>query len=662
MFSRSQSGLPATVQGWNYSHIIIEDVTPAVEGGRYPVKRVVGEPCVVEADVFREGHQILRVVVQWRCERDEGFAEAPMISLGNDRWRGEFAPSENARYFYGIEAWTDIFASWLADFTKKARSGRDIGSDLLEGILYLEAIAKHANPADADFLSRCIANLKENQVHVVATVDTLSDPRIAEIAAHVADRAGVTRLDPFLELIVDRPKARFSSWYEMFPRSQSSAPDRQGTFREAESRLPGIRDLGFDVLYLPPIHPIGRTNRKGPGNSLNGGNRAVGSPWAIGNEAGGHTAIDPALGTIADFERFVATARRLGIETALDFAVQSSPDHPWVREHPEWFSHRPDGSIKYAENPPKEYQDIYPIDFDTPDRRGLLAELHRVIEFWIDRGVTIFRVDNPHTKPIAVWQWLIRTIQAAHPEIIFLAEAFTRPKVMRALAKAGFTQSYTYFTWRNSKAELIEYMTELSQSPMREYFRPNFFTNTPDILPPILQSGGRPSFKLRLVLAATLSPSYGIYSGFELCENQAVPGTEEYLNSEKYEVKVRDWNAPGNINEFIAQVNAIRVHNPALQELSNLRFLPIDNDQIVFYSKATTNMDNVLLVAVNLDPVNVQSGTGVVPPEAIGANAGQSFRVKDLITGEVYTWAEHNYVRLDPLIQPAHVLRVEELL
>jgi starch synthase (maltosyl-transferring) len=662
MLSQSQSPLPPIAQDWNISHIVIEDVTPSVERGRYPVKRVVGEPCVIEADIFREGHQILRAVVQWRCERVESLAEAPMIPLGNDRWRGEFVPLENARYLYGIEAWTDIFGSWLADFVKKARAGRDIQSDLLEGTSYLDAIGRHASGADAEFVSQCIARIKENRDRISPVLDTLSDPRLAEIAIHLADRTGATRLEPMLEVVVDRPKARFSSWYEMFPRSQTSSPNRIATFREAEARLPDIRDLGFDVLYLPPIHPIGRTNRKGPGNSLNGGNGAVGSPWAIGNEAGGHTAIDPALGTIQDFERFVGTAKRLGLEIALDFAVQSSPDHPWVREHPEWFSHRPDGSIKYAENPPKEYQDIYPIDFDTTDRHGLLAELHRVIEFWIDRGVTIFRVDNPHTKPIAVWQWLIRTTQTLHPEIIFLAEAFTRPKLMMSLAKVGFTQSYTYFTWRNSKAELTEYMTELSQSSMREYFRPNFFTNTPDILPPILQTGGRLSFKLRLVLAATLSPSYGIYSGFELCENQAVPGTEEYLNSEKYEVKVRDWYAPGNIKEFIAQVNAIRANNPALHELSNIRFLASDNDQILFYSKATRGMENVLLIAVNLDPANVQSGNGVVTPDAIGATPGQSFRVKDLLTGDVYTWSESNFVRLDPLVRPAHILRVEELL
>jgi starch synthase (maltosyl-transferring) len=659
MSSHDQSHLPAVMQERRLSHIVIDDVSPSTDSGRYPIKRVIGEPCVVEADIFRDGHQILRAVLQWRVQREEDFAESRMTPIGNDRWRGEFIPTENTRYIYRIEAWTDIFASWLADFSKKVTANRDVSSDRLEGIAYLEAILRHADGTDAEVIRLCLDRVR--RVEPVSALDALSDPRVAEVAAAVSDRFGATRSDPPLELVVDRPKARFSSWYEMFIRSQGSDPAKPATFREAESRLADIRDLGFDVLYLPPIHPIGRTNRKGPGNSLSASNGAVGSPWAIGNEAGGHTAVDPALGTIADFERFVATARRLGLEVALDFAVQSSPDHPWVREHPSWFQHRPDGSIKYAENPPKEYQDIYPIDFDTPDQRELVEELHRVLKFWIDHGVTIFRVDNPHTKPIAVWGWLIKAIQSAHPEVIFLAEAFTRPKIMKSLAKAGFTQSYTYFTWRNSKAELIEYLTELSQSPVREYCRPNFFVNTPDILPPILQTGGRPAFKQRLVLAATLSPAYGIYSGFELCENQAVPGTEEYLASEKYEIKVRNWNAPENIKEYIAKINSIRFANPALQELTNLCFLSTDNVQVLSYCKTARHSNNVMIIAVNLDPSNVQSCSVVVPPELVGASAGQQYRVKDLISGRSFVWSERNYVRLDPGIEPAHILRVEEV-
>ncbi len=648
--------LPPLAGNWQVGHIIIEDVTPSIDGGRYPVKRVVGEPCVVEADIFREGHQLLRASVRWRRKEDESFFEAPMESIGNDRWRGQFIPNENTRYVYAVEAWTDVFGSWLADFVKKAQAGREIHSDLLEGVDYLGSIMRHANGADRDLVESAIRGLKQN-VHGDRALDILSDERLAEVALRVSDRFGDARSEPLLELVVDRPKARFSTWYEFFVRSQSNDPERVGTFRDAEDRLPYLRDLGFDVLYLPPIHPIGRTNRKGPGNSLNGDSQSVGSPWAIGNESGGHTAIDPALGTLADFDRFVSTADRLGIEVALDFAIQTSPDHPWVREHPDWFSQRPDGSIKYAENPPKEYQDIYPINFDTNDQRGLLQELFRVVDFWISHGIHIFRVDNPHTKPIAFWEWLIRNVQREHPEVIFLAEAFTRPKLMKVLAKAGFTQSYTYFTWRNSKYDLTEYMTELTTSPVRDYLRPNFFTNTPDILPPILQSGNPAAFRLRLFLAATLSSSYGIYSGFELCESQAVPNTEEYSHSEKYEIKVRDWNAPNNIKEFVARMNRVRRDNPALQQLADFNVLDTDNDQILFYAKTNSDMTNVLLMPVNLDPINVQICTAVVPP---ALSASTRYRVRDLLTGATYDWSERNYVRLDPAQQPGHILRIEQ--
>jgi starch synthase (maltosyl-transferring) len=650
------SHLPPLGGDWHVGHIIIEDVTPSIDGGKYPVKRVVGEPCIVEADIFREGHQLLQASVRWRRREDESFLEAPMESIGNDRWRGQFMPNVNTRYVYAVEAWTDVFGSWLADFVKKAQAGRDIRSELLEGIDYLNALQRHTKGLDQEIVESAIRGLQQNG-RVDHALDVLSDERLAEVALRVSDRFGDVRSEPLLELVVDRPKARFSTWYEFFVRSQSNDPERIGTFRDAEDRLSYIRDLGFDVLYLPPIHPIGHTNRKGPGNSLNGDSHSVGSPWAIGNEDGGHTAIDPALGTIADFDRFVSTANRLGIEIALDFAIQTSPDHPWVREHPEFFSKRPDGSIKHAENPPKEYQDIYPINFDTNNLRGLLQELFGVVDFWIGHGIRIFRVDNPHTKPIAFWEWLIRNIQREHPEVIFLAEAFTRPKLMKVLAKAGFTQSYTYFTWRNTKAELAEYMRELTQTPVREYLRPNFFTNTPDILPHILQSGNPAAFRLRLFLAATLSSCYGIYSGFELCESQAVPNTEEYAHSEKYELKPRDWNASNNIKEFIARINRIRRENPALQQLVSLKILDTDSDQILFYVKTDPDMTNVLLMPVNLDPSNVQICTAVVPPALSGS---ARYRVRDLLTGATYEWSERNYVRLDPAQQPGHILRIEQ--
>jgi len=643
------------------SHIVIEDVTPSVDCGRYPAKRIAGESCVVEADIFRDGHQVLRAAVKWRRKQDEVFDEAPMLLFDNDRWRGEFRPTDNTRYVFTIEAWTDLFASWLADFTKKVKAERPIASDVLEGIALVEKMILNARGDDRELLERALTRLRKTKDGSTA-LEAIGDAEISAAAGRAGERFGMTRFEPFLELVVDREKARFGTWYEMFVRSQGSKAGKPGTFRDAERRLPELRDLGFDVVYLAPIHPIGHTNRKGPDNAVNGGANSPGSPWAIGSEAGGHIAIDPSIGTLGDFDRFNATAHRLGIEVALDFAIQCSPDHPWVREHPDWFRHRPDGSIKYAENPPKQYEDIYPIDFDTADQRGLLEEMLRIVTFWREHGVKIFRVDNPHTKPVQFWNWLINEVQTIHPEVIFLAEAFTRPKMMKALAKAGFTQSYTYFTWRNSKLELTEYLTELTQTPMREYFRPNFFTNTPDILPPILQSGERAAFKMRLLLAATLSPSYGIYSGFELCESQAIPGTEEYLNSEKYQMKVRDWNQAGNIKEFIGRVNKIRHDNPALQQFLNLQFLSTDNDQIIFFAKAAPDKDNVILVAVNLDPLHAQACTALVPAEVIGVAPGRSYRVTDLLTGSGYVWSDRNYVRLDPAVESAHILRVEKRL
>jgi starch synthase (maltosyl-transferring) len=644
------------------AHIIVEAVEPCVDNGSHPAKRIVGEPCVVEADIFRDGHQIIRAAVKYRRKSDESFAEAPMLPIENDRWRGEFIPSENTRYVFTIEAWTDQFASWLADFRKKVVAGRDVHSDLLEGIAFIEKMSRRANASDREVLAGGLAQLRSSQNGFASALKIVEEPALVEVAERVGERAGLVRFEPLLEVTVDRPKARFSAWYEMFPRSQGTDPAKSATFRDAERRLPAIADMGFDVVYLPPIHPIGITNRKGPNNALNGGANSPGSPWAIGSQAGGHDAIDPGLGTISDFEHFVATGNKLGIETAIDFAVQCSPDHPWVREHPDWFGHRPDGSIKYAENPPKEYQDIYPIDFDTKDQQGLMRELLRVVNFWIDHGVKIFRVDNPHTKPVAFWEWLIGSVQASHPEVLFLAEAFTRPKLMKALAKAGFTQSYTYFTWRNTKSELTEYLTELTQTPMREYFRPNFFTNTPDILSPILQQGGAAAFRMRLVLGATLSPSYGIYSGYELCENVAVPGTEEYLHSEKYEIKIRDWHQPGNIREFIARINTIRRENLALHDFLNLEFLENDSDQILSYAKSSPKKDNVILVAVNLDPFSAHYCTLEVPPAAIDAGPGQPYIVTDLLSGATYTWSDRNYVRLDPAVAPAHILRVEKRL
>jgi starch synthase (maltosyl-transferring) len=640
--------------------ILIEAVSPSVDCGDYPAKRIAGEPCAVEADIFRDGPNALRAALKWKKEGDRRYRESAMEHLGNDRWIGRFPLDENDRYVFTIEAWTDPFATWVEEFRRKVRGGRtSLSGEIAEGLMWIQTALERAKRGDRKILRDCAERLRASENDADAALEIVMDPDLGDAAAEAIGRVDAVEHSPPLRVVADRPLARFGAWYEMFPRSQGSVPGAHATLREAERRLEDIKEMGFDVVYLPPIHPIGHTNRKGPNNRLSADAGDPGSPWAIGSESGGHTSVEPALGTIGDFDHFVAAAGDLGLETALDFAIQCSPDHPWVKEHPEWFSYRPDGSIKYAENPPKKYEDIISLNFDTEDRAGLWNALRDVLVFWIEHGVRIFRVDNPHTKPFEFWRWLIEDIQSRRPDVIFLAEAFTRPKVMKALAKLGFTQSYTYFTWRNSKREFTEYLTELTQSGMEDYFRPNFFTNTPDILSEVLQKGGRAAFKMRLVLAATLSPSYGIYSGFELCENEGIPGTEDYKDSEKYQIKVRDWNAPGNIKDFIAKINRIRRANPALRELSNLRFLDTDNDNILLYRKATRNGANVIITAVNLDPFNPHHCTGRVSPEAVGIRPGERYKVRDLLTGAEYEWGELNYIRLVPDTQPAHILRLE---
>jgi starch synthase (maltosyl-transferring) len=533
--------------------------------------------------------------------------------------------------------------------------------DLLEGVQIIEAAARRATGKAQDRLESLLEDLGREADPRRALV-LASDQDLRALITDAAERADLVRREPVLELTVDRERALYSTWYELFPRSQAPVPGRHGTLREAEHRLPELRDLGFDVVYLPPVHPLGTAFKKGKNNALTPGPDDPGSPWAIGGPAGGHAAVEPRLGTIEDFDHFVATANRLGLDVALDFAIQASPDHPWVRKHPQWFRHRPDGTIKYAENPPKKYQDVYPVHFENSDWKALWEALHDVLAFWIAHGVTIFRVDNPHTKPLPFWQWVIERIHESHPEVIFLSEAFTRPKMMKALAKVGFTQSYTYFTWRNTALELTEYLTELTSPEMLACYRPNFFTNTPDILPEILQTGGRPAFRQRLILAATLSPSYGIYSGFELCENTPVPGTEEYFNSEKYELKHRDFDAPGNIKADIARVNEIRRTHPALQRLDGLRFYETDNPNLLLYRKASADGEDQLIVVVNVDPLHPHHGTGFVPLEDLGFLEGASFEVEDLLTGATWTWTDRNYIRLDPEIEPAHILKVGRMI
>jgi starch synthase (maltosyl-transferring) len=644
--------------------ILILDLRPSIDAGRFPVKRIAGRPVEVQATLVRDGHVVLRGDLCWRGpgETDETRVPLEAANPGLDLWKAVFTPDRPGTVRFTVEAWTDVYRTWLADFSKRAAAALPVAGEALEGAALLETAAGRAKGSARKTLEAAAAALARAAGLPAEALRLASDAGVLEAVDAFLPRQDFVRHEPELRVEVDRPRARFGAWYELFPRSQGSVPGKASTFREAEARLPDLRDMGFDVIYLPPIHPIGVTARKGRNNSLRAAPGDPGSPWAIGSRHGGHDAVEPSLGTLEDFDHFVAAARDHGLEIALDFAVQCSPDHPWVKDHPEWFYRRPDGSIKFAENPPKKYEDIYPLDFDSPAAPALFAELRRIVAFWAARGVRIFRVDNPHTKPLAFWSWLIEDVRKDFPDALFLAEAFTRPAIMKTLAKIGFTQSYTYFTWRNTRAELTEYLTELASTDMKEYFTPNFFVSTPDILPRILVDGGRPAFRLRLVLAATLSPTYGIYSGYELCENAAIPhhafpDDVEYADSEKYEIKVRDWNAPGHIKADVARLNRIRRDHPALQELDNLAFHPCDNPQILFFSKTARGGSDILLVAVNLDPHRPQEGHVDVPCAAL--NLGQSYEVRDLLSGSRWTWGPRNYVRLDPQAEPAHILRVE---
>ena len=642
-----------------FPSVVIENLQPLIDGGRYPIKRIVGEDLIVEADIFKDGHDVVAAILKWRVLGKRAWRETPMNFVDNDRWRGICTLYDEDIHEYTVEAWTDNFRSWQAEFAKKFEAGiSDLRSEALEGAALVEAAARRARDrTDRKRLlefSQQISTGANSEIRAIA-----QSGELAVLMATYPDRAAATQYDPPLCVVVDRPAALIAAWYEFFPRSAEGRGDRGSTFRDCLPRVDDARAMGFDVLYFPPIHPIGHTNRKGRNNSTTYEPGEPGVPWAIGSEAGGHKAVEPSLGTLEDFDWLEKEVRKRGMEIALDFAINCSPDHPYVKEHPDWFYKRPDGTIKYAENPPKKYEDIYPLNFHCENWRELWAELKSVVLFWADRGVRIFRVDNPHTKPIAFWEYLIKGVREKYPDTIFLSEAFTRPKMMKALAKAGFNQSYTYFTWRNSKQELIEYFTELTQTEMSEYFRPNLWTNTPDILPFVLQEGGRPAFMIRVALAATLSPLYGIYSGYELCENEPLPGREEYLDSEKYQFKERDWNAPGNIKDWIARLNKIRKENRALQFYTNLRFHDADNDAILFYSKMTAARDNIILVVVNLDPHRKQNSFVYVPIESFGQMESDVYQVQDLLSGATYTWrGSRNYVELDPDIQPAHVFLV----
>jgi len=642
-----------------FPSVAIENLQPLLDSGRYPIKRIVGEDLVVEADIFKDGHDVVAAVLKWRVLGQRGWRETPMTFVDNDRWRGICTLYDEAIHEYTVEAWTDSFRSWQREFAKKFEAGiSDLRSETLEGAGLVKAAAKRARDrADRARLlefSEQISTAANSEIYAIA-----QSAELDVLMATYPDRSDATQYGPPPRVIVDRSAALFAAWYEFFPRSAEGRDDRGSTFRDCLPRLDDAKAMGFDVIYFPPIHPIGHTNRKGQNNSTRSEPGDPGVPWAIGSEVGGHKAVEPSLGTLADFEWFQKELQKRGMEIALDFALNCSPDHPYVKEHPEWFYRRPDGTIKYAENPPKKYEDIYPLNFRCENWRELWAEIRSIVLFWAKRGVRIFRVDNPHTKPVAFWEYLITGVREKYPDTIFLSEAFTRPKMMKALAKAGFNQSYTYFTWRNSKRELIEYFTELTQTEMSEYFRPNLWPNTPDILPFVLQEGGRPAFIIRVLLAATLSPLYGIYSGYELCENQALPDREEYLDSEKYQFKKRDWNAPGNIKDWIARLNRIRKQNRSLQLYTNLRFYPAQNEAILFYSKMTPARDNIILVVVNLDPHRKQHSFVDVPIEQFGQMESDQYKVQDLLSGATYTWrGRRNYVELDPEAQPAHIFLV----
>ena len=656
-----EAGYPQTANGsardprFDARAAVIEAIVPQIDEGRHPIKRVVGDRVDVEADVFREGHDAVTAVL---LSRDKGairWRESPFELIRNDRFGGTFEVDRVATYEFAIEAWPDAFATWHHDVEKKRDAGQSLATELLEGIALVTAARDRASGSTRDDLSTAlddVASLASDE----ARVDALLDEALAALVASAPDRSRATR-SPSLRVDVERREAQFSAWYEMFPRSAGTSPGVHGTFADASARLGDVRAMGFDVVYLPPIHPIGRAFRKGRNNTLDPLPTDPGSPWAIGNENGGHTAVEPALGTIEDFDRFVAAARANGLEVALDYALQCSPDHPFVRDHPEWFTVRPDGTIKYAENPPKKYQDIVNFNWFGPHAPALWDALRDIVLFWIGHGVRIFRVDNPHTKPFAFWEWMIADVRAAYPETIFLAEAFTRPKVMNELAKIGFSQSYTYFTWRNTKAELTTYATELATSETADFYRPNFWPNTPDILPPYLQTGGRPAFQARLVLAATLSSLYGIYSGYEFCENAALPGREEYADSEKYEIKVRDWDAPGNIKPLIARINRIRRENAAFHDWRNVAFYRADDDDVIFYGKRAG--DDVVLVAVNLDPFAAHDPVLWLPTGDLGFADDEPYDVEELLGGTKHSWrgSSHRW-RLDPQTNPAAIFRL----
>jgi starch synthase (maltosyl-transferring) len=642
--------------------VSIEAVSPEVEAGRFPAKRSLGEKVAIEADVFADSHDAVACVIRYRHQSESAWTEVPMVALGNDRWRAELTPSQLGRYLYTVQGWVDRFQTWRLQLAKRIAAGQDVALELKVGAQLVAAAAARAQGADSALLTKHSEALGTAAVPGTASLPgplPLGEGELVQLMERYPDRSEAVTYPRELEMLVDPLRARFSAWYELFPRS-AGEPGRHGTFRDVEKRLTYIAGMGFDVLYLPPIHPIGRTNRKGANNSVKASPGEPGSPWAIGSEEGGHKSIHPELGTLGDFRHLLDAAKQKGLDVALDIAFQCSPDHPYVREHPEWFRHRPDGSIQYAENPPKKYEDIVPFDFECEAWRELWGELLSIVTYWIDNGVRVFRIDNPHTKPFPFWEWLIGEVKRNNPDIIFLAEAFTRPKVMYRLAKCGFTQSYTYFSWRHTAWEITQYFTELTQTPVSDFFRPNLWPNTPDILTEYLQTGGRPAFAARLVLAATLGANYGIYGpAFELCEARAKePGSEEYLESEKYQL--RSWNidSPDSLREMITLVNEIRHENLALQSDRGLRFHTTENESLIAYTKSTSDLADVVLTVVNLDPHHTQAGMVTLPLKALGLDTDKSYQAHELLSGARYQWnGPRNYVEINPHAAPAQIFR-----
>jgi len=642
--------------------VVISQVEPEIDGGKFPIKRIRDEQVEVYANIFSDGHEQINAQLKYRHIDSDDWNTTPLASLANDRWTASFHVAELGEYEYTVEAWIDHFLTWQQDIKKKLDDGQDVSVDLQIGADIMEEAIVRAtgqNARELDALSTKLRNGDKQQV----LVELATSPAVTELMHQYPDKRLASTYDKILKVTVDREKALFSSWYEMFPRSAGEGTEH-GSFKDAQKLLPDIAEMGFDIIYLPPIHPIGRTHRKGKNNSTTAKEGDPGSPWAIGSEDGGHKAIHPKLGTMDDFEEFVRKAREFDIDIALDIAFQCSPDHPYVKKHPKWFKWRPDGSVQFAKKKKKKYEDILPINFESSDWENLWEELYSVIEFWVKHGVKVFRIDNPHTKPFGFWETTLGKLKSNYPELIFLSEAFTRPKMMYHLAKIGYTQSYTYFTWRNTKHEFIDYLTELYQTSVREFFRPNFWPNTPDILPESLQYGGRPAFIIRVVLAATLSSSYGIYGpAYELCENEALEGKEEYLNSEKYEIKDWDREQEGNIRDVITHLNKIRKEHPALQQNWNLQFYDIDNEHILCYGKVTDDLSDMIFVAINLDPYHTREGKVVLPLGDLNIPEDQAYLVHELFSDEKFIWqGNDNFIELNPKNSPAKIFNIRRRL